>query len=866
MRVKKALIWIALFAAVLLGACDQRSKQPEGKSVTVRFAIPNYRQTVYGDLVDVFEQENPDIHIKLVFTEDVLQQESGTETVTVSSEDDLKVAATADVFTPLDTRYAAEQGALLDLTPLTESDDHFDAADFYPGLLEQYQWNGRTWAIPYEATFTLIYFNKDLFDAASVPYPAAGWTWDDFLAAAKTLTVQKGNGTVQWGFVDPQFRPLYFVQGRAGPLFEPDADPPVARLEETAVIEAVRWYTDLFLVHEVTTQQPYLDAEALISSGQAAMWSEFTVRGEQRRPVMNLGVAPFPIDAPGDHSTPISLTRAYAISVGTANPDAAWRWLDFLSRQIGDWSNFGGPTSLPSRRSVTEAGGFWGDVDGELETALRYAVDHAFVPGGGFTSVIEAILSGEKSVEIALADARVTAEAALTARQAERASATPAATIVMTEPEDEMAVGEEAITIEFTAFSHQLPTYRVLADQFQTANPDVAVDVKAIDFGEGQTSLNSLAAEADCFQWSPIFDDELVTAVLSLEPFFETDSARSQADFFPGALEPFTYQGQLRGLPGEITISLIAFNKDLFDAADEPYPELDWTTDDFLETAVSLTQGEGEAKQYSFVPDLYEPNDFLDFVSQLAGDDLIDDTTAPATLRFTDSAVIAAVRWFTNLTTEYGVKPVFLTNTSSSDGLAENQERESLINNGRAAMWSESGQFAGGVVVSGGVPERPDNVGMVPFPAAPDGSRRGGYQATTGYFISAAAAAPQACWRWITYLSEQPNLGSGLPARRETAEAAAYRQHVGPEWADAYLHTIENATRPSFFQSFTNYPWLSAAASWLAAAYDQIIREDVSVETALEEAQAAADSFQACLIANDGLYDLQQQRCYEELP
>ena len=661
------------------------------------------------------------------------------------------------------------------------------------------------------------------------------------------------------------------MQGQAGPLYEPDADPPVAHLEETAVIKAVRWYADLFRLHQVARQLPYPDAEALISSDQAAMWSEFISRGKQRRPVMNLGVAPFPVNAPGDHSTPVSLVRAYAISAGTASPDAAWRWLDFLSRQVGDWSGFGGPTSLPARRSVTEASGFWDNVDAELGGALRYAVDHAFVPvyGKGFTAAIEAILAGEKSVETALADARATAEAAMATRQAEQTGAAPVSAIVIPKPEDELTGGEKAVTIEFRAFPHQLPAYRALANRFRTTNPDVVVDVKAIDFAGETTGLDNLAAGADCFQWSPDFDDAAVTAVLNLEPFFETDPAVSREDFFPGAVEQFTYQGQLRGLPGEMTVSLIAFNKALFDAASMPYPAPDWTADDFLATAVSLTQGEGETKQYGFVPDLYEPNDFLDFVAQLAGDDLIDDTTAPATLRFTDPAVIAAARWYTNLTIEYGVKPVFLTNADSGDGLAEYQEREALINDGRAAMWSESGHFAGGVnvVISGSGEERPHNIGVVPLPAAPDGSRRSGYQATSGYFISAATKLPPACWQWITYLTEQPGVGTGLPARRETAGSAVYQQIVGPERAAAYLFTIENATRPSFFQSLADYPWLGAANIWLAAAYDQVIREGVSVDTALEQAQTMADLFQACLIANDGLYNRQQQqRCYEGLP
>jgi multiple sugar transport system substrate-binding protein len=868
-KITRKLVLILLLVGVLSVACRDNGENSIAEKVTVRFAIPNYQQTIYEELVKAFEKENPDIHIELVFEDEILQQGSSSGVATVSSEDDLKIATAADVFTPIDIRYASEQGAVLDLTPFIEADTQFDTADFYPGMLEQVQWNGRTWAVPYEAALTLIYFNKDLFDAAGIAYPKPGWTWDDFLDAAMATTHQQDGQTVQWGFLDTFFQPLFFIQGRTGPLFDLEAEPPTARLEETAVVNTVRWYTDLFRVHQVTAQLPYLDTDTLIANGQVGMWAGLISRNEQLRPVMNLGVVPFPVDAPDDRSTPVSFVRAFAISAGTAHPDAAWRWLDFISRQIGDWSNFGGPSQIPARRSVTEASNFWKLINEELATALRYAVDHAFVPvrARGFSQAVEAILSGEKSVEAALAEAQPIVEAAMAAQQAERAQATPAPPIVMNPPDEEPAASDDVTTITFRANS-QLSAFRALADEFHAAHPDIVVEVLTIDFDE-QTNLPGLAAESDCFQWSPGFDDSVKTAVLSLEPFFATDASLNQSDFYPSAIEQFTYQGELYGLPAEIGVSLIAFNKDLFDAAGVAYPTPGWTTDDFLATAVSLTQGEGETKQYGYVADLYEPNDFLDFLAQLAGSNLIDETAVPATLNFTDPAVVAATSWFTDLTTSYGVKPVFLTNPNDSDGMTEYQAREALINNGRAAMWSESGQFAGGIsiVVTGSAAARPANIGYVPLPAAPDGSRHGGYQAVSGYFISAAADAPQACWQWLTFLSTQPTLSTQLPARQETAQSAAYRQHVGPELADAYLFTIEDATSPSLYQLFATYPWLGAANFWLAEAYDQIVGESVSVNVALTQAQDQAEAFQACITANEGLNDFQkQQNCFVTLP
>ncbi len=869
MNFHEVLIWIVFLAAIFLVACADRQSQSEIEIVTIRFAIRDYQQAQYEGLVESFEETNPDIHVKLVFRDEILKQDSSSGVITVSSDDDLTLAAAADVFTPLNPQNAAELGALLDLTPFIEADETFDEADFYPGLLEQGQWNGGIWGIPYEAILTLIYFNKDLFDESGIDYPKIGWSWDDFLATSKALTLREGNTVSQWGFVDPQFfSPLYFVQGRTGPMFDPQADPPTASLKDLDVITAVRWYTDMFLVHEVTAQLPYLDAEALISNGQVAMWSEFIGRGEQRRSQMNLGVLPFPVDVADDLSTPFSLVRTYAISAGTVNPQAAWRWLDFISRQANDWSNYGNsPSSLPARHSVSEAGSFWDAINEELETTLRYAVDHAFVPvnGKGFSTAIESILAEEKSVETALADAQAEAETAIATRLAEQTHVTVVPPIVIMQPEAESEVSTTAVTIEFHTFSHQLPTYRALADEFQAANPNLLVDLKPLNIADDYVNLSSIAAKADCFQWSPGFDEVGVTTVLSLEPFFDSDPTISPEDFFPTALESFTFQGGLRGLPSEITVSVIAFNKDMFDAAGVAYPVLDWTRDDFLTTAVALTQEADETKQYGFVPDLYEPNDLLDFIIQFSGDELIDEALDPAAMRFTNPKTVEAVRWYTSLTTDYEVKPILLTNADSDAGLGEFQKRENLINNGRAAMWSRSGQFAGGIgVVVSGMDERPGNMGIVPLPTASDGYRHGGYKTTSGYYISAAAEVPQACWQWISFLTEQPNVGTGLPARQATAISAAYQQHVGAGQAQAYLHTINNTVQPSFFHAFTDQPWLNISLFWLSDAYDQIMNEDLSIEIALEYAQVKADLFRACVITNDAFIDQQEIRtCYD---
>ena len=93
-------------------------------------------------------------------------------------------------------------------------------------------------------------------------------------------------------------------------------------------------------------------------------------------------------------------------------------------------------------------------------------------------------------------------------------------------------------------------------------------------------------------------------------------------------------------------------------------------------------------------------------------------------------------------------------------------------------------------------------IGVAPLPLGPDGRQIGGYQTASGYFISAETNERQACWQWISFLSENPVSEANLPARRSVATSDAFAQLVGDEKAAALLFSVESATEPSFFQRF----------------------------------------------------------------
>lgn len=849
---------------------DEAEAAGQPDKIIVQMALWEWQAGQYNDLIEIFETENPDIEIKIVSVEELLGLEpngSGEWPEDVAR----RMVSGADIVSSTTFGFLnSKPGLLLDLRPLAEADPNFDFNDFYPGMLAPFERDGRQLGLPTMANFTLIFFQKDAFDAAGVPYPEAGWSWDDMLTAAQATTIREEGEVVQWGLVQTSNNPFEFVLPRTGALIDTSTNPPTADFERPEVIAALQWYADLHLLHEVAPilETPEMNEDGsfipagykIIENKQAAMWPEWSGTWKWQSAQMNLGVLPFPVDTPDDKTTQM-YSEGLGISAGTQNPEAAWRWIDFLSRQPP--ANDSDNTAVPARMSVAEASGFWDDLDPELGATLFYAVEHAYSPQftfgyRAFSEAAEAVLREGASVEEAVAAAQIQAEADIAEAESEEDGDKPADDIVVVAPE-EAELPEGAVAIVFVAGSGPdgLQPYRDLSSSFQAQFPNIVINFQTPNFGSTSTGLADIAADGDCVQWfGSITNKEDRAAVLPIEPFLDADPALIKADFYATAIDQFSYQGQLWGLPAEMSIPIIVYNKVLFDAAGVPYPTIDWTMDDFLETAVALTVGnDPETKQYGFMTQEFEINDLTYFMERLGGQ-FLDETVDPPQLTLTHPATVEAMRWFTSLTTEYDVKPVLTTDFTTS---RMGEGRKVLIENDRVAMWVDQGFDTFPEINLGGL-----DLGYVPLPAGSDGSAVT-TNSMTGYYISAQTSQREACWQWIKFLSDQPTLasfGNPVSARPGVANSAAYAEAVGADKAAANLASVENIIKPSSsLRLEVVAQWLGTGFFWWQSyAYNQILNEGVSVEEALADVQAKADAYRECVIAQDVLEDINGQR------
>ena len=140
------------------------------------------------------------------------------------------------------TQMYMENDMLLDLTDMISASDKIDLNNYYQGIVNLYQSEGRQYAIPKDIDTIALWYNKTIFDEMGVAYPDETWTWYDFADAAAKLTnddhwgyaIQPGNN--QEGF----YNTIYSMGG-----YVISDDKKTSGFDDPKTIEAVKLFTDI---------------------------------------------------------------------------------------------------------------------------------------------------------------------------------------------------------------------------------------------------------------------------------------------------------------------------------------------------------------------------------------------------------------------------------------------------------------------------------------------------------------------------------------------------------------------------------------------------------------------------------------------
>ena len=141
-------------------------------------------------------------------------------------------------------RYAAE-GVLENLDPYVEASG-YNLEDYWPGLLDSAMFEGAHYGFPRDIEVNILYYNKDLFDAAGIDYPTDAWTWDDLQAAAEALTVKDASGNTEtYALAMEGGKFLKWVNQNGGQILDDFINPSACTLDSPEAIAGIQFFTDL---------------------------------------------------------------------------------------------------------------------------------------------------------------------------------------------------------------------------------------------------------------------------------------------------------------------------------------------------------------------------------------------------------------------------------------------------------------------------------------------------------------------------------------------------------------------------------------------------------------------------------------------
>ncbi|WP_246362368.1 ABC transporter substrate-binding protein [Paenibacillus alba] len=182
---------------------DKNTASPEAKTAQV-----NLKATVLTDDLETFKtayaefsKENPTIQVQFETVPQAQYYEKLR--LQLSSGEDIDLfGGNMDVF--LDTGI---------LEPLDDyiKKGNVDVSGYGP-LYDSLKVNDKVFGLPYRKSNWMLFYNKTLFDQASVPYPKADMTWNEFRELAKKMTKGEGANKVYGAFLHP-WAQTWYMQG-----------------------------------------------------------------------------------------------------------------------------------------------------------------------------------------------------------------------------------------------------------------------------------------------------------------------------------------------------------------------------------------------------------------------------------------------------------------------------------------------------------------------------------------------------------------------------------------------------------------------------------------------------------------------------
>lgn len=404
MKLKKIVAMIlstVMLTATLTGCGSSEDKaaspsKSDGRT-TLKMALWDKDSTSYlQPMIDAYEEKNPGTNIELVDISSAEYQDKLSVMLSGGSDD-------IDIITVKDTPgYTAmvNKGQLETLTPYIEKDNI--NLDLYSGTTEQITVDNELYALPFRSDFWVLYYNKDLFDAAGIEYPTNDMTWDEYIEIAEKMT--SGSG------VDAVYGTHYHTWRSTIQL------PAVLDGKNSIIQEDYSYMKPYYeMVLKMQDEKVVMDYASLktgsihysgvFENSQVAMlpmgsWFIGTLIADKEKgnTDINWGIVKYPHAEGVEAGTTVGTITSLAINSKSSQKDQAWDFIKFFTGEEGAQiiAENGTMPSIKNESIVETIASMKGfPVDEASKEALQTVKTYLEMPVNEKTATIELILNEE---------------------------------------------------------------------------------------------------------------------------------------------------------------------------------------------------------------------------------------------------------------------------------------------------------------------------------------------------------------------------------------------------------------------------------------------------------------------------------------
>lgn len=390
MRKKQIMVaaMAALMAAGSLTACgsakEQAASGKEDKKVLSVTTWDNDSTPQFSAVIDAYEAEHPDVEIKVIDTS--ADEYNNSVGISLSAaQPDPDVIWIKDMGSMLQM---ADKDQLLPLDDFIKK-DNLDLS-VYKGAAEQLKYKDVMYSLPYRNDWFVLYYNKDIFDKAGVPYPSNDMTWDQYYALAAKMTSGEGADKI-YGSHNHTWQALvtnWAVQDGKHTVVEKD----YSFLKPW--YEGALWLQDNGYIQDYATlKTANINYSSVFENQQCAMmpmgtWFIATMMQARQsgEADFNWGVAaiPHPDDTTAGYT--VGAITPITISKYTDQPELAWDFVKFATSQeaaeiLAKQGVFTGIQTDESLNTIASAPDFpKGDSNKEALKYVHYCFDRPLDP------------------------------------------------------------------------------------------------------------------------------------------------------------------------------------------------------------------------------------------------------------------------------------------------------------------------------------------------------------------------------------------------------------------------------------------------------------------------------------------------------